>query len=222
MKANILIVTILFLVLNFTAWAYAQTQPPTVYEMEEKSTTIVLENGDAQVKEVISVSAAGFRIFKQRFPMLSMYARLFKPMNQPIDIEDLKIDVDEANNNITASYTIRGASVNKGDHWEITVAPEGQKVTLTAQSGNSLVFTFIGQVTQEFRAIVTVTVTLPEQAGNIRFDRSTNKINYELPQKKAVAIGGNPIFLITAGICMALAASNQVLARRKAQPPTPA
>jgi len=215
MKAKILVIAVLFTALILFASVYAQTQPPTIYEMEDKSTMVVLENGNAQVEEVISLSAAAFRVFKQRFPMLSMYARLFKPTNMPIQIENLNIDVDEANNKITATYTIKGASVNKGDYWEVTVAPEDQKVTLSAQSGNSLVFTFIGQVTQEFRQIVTVTVNLPTDAENIKFDVDTNKTSYELPQKKATMIGGNPMFLAVAAICLALAALNQVLARRK-------
>ncbi|MHA1711103.1 MAG: hypothetical protein ACTSUS_03405 [Candidatus Freyarchaeota archaeon] len=218
MKAKVFVIAVLFAALILIQLVSAQTQPPAIHEMEDKSTMVVLENGDAQVEEVITLSAAAYSVFKQRFPMLNMYARLFKPTNIPIQIENLNIDVDEANHKITVTYTIKGASVNKGDHWEMTVAPEDQKVTLSAQSGSSLVFTFVGQVTQQFRQIVTVTTNLPTDAENIRFDADTNKISYELPQKKAATtIGGNPVFLAAAAICLALAALNQFLAKRKSR-----
>jgi hypothetical protein len=213
-KVCLIIVIVLLALINMPIVS-AQVEPPVVYEMDNKVTFSVLENGDAQVKEVISLSAAGFIEFRKQYPMLSMLARLFKPKNIPLQIENLKIDIDETNNKITATYIIKGASINKRDYWELIVASEGEKVTLSAQTGNTLVFTFTGPVGVGFRIITTSTVILPLDAKNIKFDETTNKIRYELPQKAAPMIfTSNIIFLVIAGIAIILAIVNYVLKRK--------
>ncbi len=214
-KKNCLIIIIVLLTLINMQTVFAQVETPVVYEMDDKATYTILENGDAQVKEIISLSASGFIEFKKQYPMLSMLTRLFKPKNMPIQIENLKIDVDEANNKIIATYIIKGASVNKKNYWELIVAGEGEKVTLSAQIGNMLVFTFTGPVGTGFRIIITSTVMLPSDAKNIIFDESTNKIRYEMPQKAApMAFTGNIIFLIIAVAAIMLAIANYVLKRK--------
>lgn len=219
MKKCYLIVIIVSVILINTVTVSAQVEPPVVYEMDDKSTTTIFENGDARVEEVISLSAAGYAMFKQQYPMLSMLTRLFKSKRLDAEYEDLRVDVDDANNKITATYVIKGAAINKKDYWEIRVASEKEKVTLSAQIENTLVLTFTGLVTKEYRTIITSTIILPAEAKNITFNSETNTITYELPQKQEAggfAIAGNPIFLIVAVAAVALMVVNFVLTRRKA------
>ena len=74
-----------------------------------------------------------------------MFARVFEPKNMPLLLENLDVKVDEFNNKITASYLVKGMSVNKDSHWEIVVAAESIKPTLSAQTANALVFTYADQ-----------------------------------------------------------------------------
>lgn len=181
----------------------AAEQPVAVLEMDDKSETIVLENGDAKVREVINMSTSAFIKFKQRYPLLSTFTRLFKPANMPVQIEDLKVNTDEAKNQIIVEYIMKGVSVNKGDHWEIDTlsSDPSQKVSLVAQNDNVLVFSLIGQATQEVKIVTTVTAKLPSAAQKIVFDSGANRIKYELPGSLT---GDHPLFLILGLIFLGL------------------
>jgi len=221
---NLSLLTILILLAtSLSTITYAQVEPPSFYELDDKVTVNILENGDASVTEIISMSALAFTAFKGEYPQLSMLVRLFKPRNIPIQIENLDIRIDEANNKLIATYIIKGAAVNKKTHWEIrSVAAEGEKVTLSAQTERSLVFTSTGYITSEIKEIITTTINFPSEAKNIQFQEDENKITYELPQPTPqIGIGGNIIFLIAGLALIAIAVINIVLARRRPLPPPP-
>jgi len=182
---NAILVLIVLVCLNI---GFCSTETVvTSYKMTDKSNVTILLNGDAQVTEVITMSATAFASFKQNYPQLSMFSRIFKPANSPMQIENLNISIDEFNNKIIASYLVVGQAVNKGDFWEIVVAQEGADVTLSAQSGRTVVFTFVGMSTTQTREIITSTITLPEGAYNIQFQESTNKLRYSLPAQASPA-----------------------------------
>jgi hypothetical protein len=220
---SILILMLLAIILldGFTTWA--QVQPLTVLELEDKATYNIAENGDAYVEEVISMSATAFVSFKQQYPMLSMLTRLFKSKRTDVEITNLNIQVDEANNRIIAKYIIKGAAVYKKDYWELKIASEKQKVTLSAQTGNTLVFTFAGAVTTDTRMIITSTINLPKEAKNIKFISDTNTLRYEYtpPTASGLSMAGNPIFLVLGLVLAIFAIANMVLPMRKTAPPAP-
>jgi hypothetical protein len=218
---SILILMLLAIILldGFTTWA--QVQPLAVLELEDKATYNIAENGDAYVEEVISMSATAFVSFKQQYPMLSMLTRLFKSKRTDVEITNLNIQVDEANNRIIAKYVVKGAAVYKKDYWEIKIASEKQKVTLSAQTGNTLVFTYAGMVTTDTRMIITSTINLPKEATNIKFMSDTNTLRYEYtpPTASGLSMAGNPIVLVIGIVLAILAIANMVLPIRKAAPP---
>jgi hypothetical protein len=86
-----------------------------------------------------------------------MLARLFKSQRLNAELSNLKIGVNEVNN--TATYIIKGAAINRKDYWEIKVASEKQKIALSAQTGSTLVFTFVMMATSETRMIIISTNT---------------------------------------------------------------
>ena len=96
-------------------------------------------------------------------------------------------------------------------------------LTLSAQTENTLVFTFVMMATSETRMIITSTITLPKEAKNIKFDSETNTIRYEYTPTTApsLQLTGNPIFLVAGVVFAILAVANAVLARRRAIPPPP-
>jgi hypothetical protein len=220
----IFIISILLTAISInTLFVSAQVEPPATIEMEDKVTCNVIYNGDAHVEEVISMSAAAFANFRQRYPMLSMLARLFKSQRLNAELSNLKIGVDEVNNRVTATYIIKGAAINRKDYWEIKVASEKQKITLSAQTGNTLVFTFVMMATSEIRMIITSTITLPKEAKNIKFDSETNTIRYEYTPTTtpSLQLTGNPILLVAGVVFAILAVANAALARRRVMPPPP-
>jgi hypothetical protein len=220
---SILILMLLAIILldGFTTWA--QVQPIAVLEIEDKATNNIAENGDAYVEEVISMSATAFASFRQQYPMLSMLTRLFKSKRTDVEITNLNIQVDEANNRIIAKYIIKGAAVYKKDYWEMKIASEKQKVTLSAQTGNILVFTYAGMVTTDTRMIITSTINLPKEATNIKFMSDTNTLRYEYTPATAsgLSMAGNPMFLVLGVVLAIFAIANIVLPTRKTTPTAP-
>jgi len=160
---------------------HAQIQPPTVFEIEGVTTIDVLENGVADVKEEIKFSAQAFVAFKQTYNPISTFVRELRPRTSPTQIENLSINLDEANNKLTLKYTLLGAAVYKGNGlWELEVAEPGEKLTLSTQHGNTLVFTRVYAAGGEYRIMETLTINLPAKAESIRYDADEGKISYRL------------------------------------------
>jgi hypothetical protein len=181
--------------------ALAQIQPSSVLEMNDKSESAVLKNGDVKVKEVISMSASSYISFKQRYPVLSMFTRIFEPANMPTQIEDLNLNLDEGKNQVVAEYVMKGAAVNYGDHWEIDVSKAaGEKVSLASQNGNTLVFSSMGESEEGTKVTTTTAAVFPKEAKDIYFDENANKVTYKLSknifEKKNIFLVLGIVFLI--------------------------
>lgn len=185
---------------------FAEIQPLSVNEIDDKATYTVLENGDVKVEEIITLSASAYQQFKSKYPTLDMFTRWFKPKNTPTQIEDLQININEINRKINATYSIKGWAINKGEYWNVVAGEEGEKIILSAQTGNTLVFTFSTQ-NGDFKQITTSSVHFPQDAKNIKFDSTTNKIRYEL----AYNSGGiwNLLFIGLGVVFLGAAAVNQ-------------
>ncbi|MFH1240152.1 MAG: hypothetical protein V1672_02950 [Candidatus Diapherotrites archaeon] len=189
-----LLLSVSLILLSSSVFAL-ETENPVSLEMNEKSTINILSNGDARVNEQISFTTSAFNLFKQQYPNLNTYARIFKPENQPIQIEDLDVDVDEFNNEIIASYTVKGVAVNNGDSlWGVAVAPVGQKVTLSAETAESLVFTYT-DFAAGYNKIITTTINAPIGAYNLAFNKESNVMSYQLDYFEDTGLG-NFYFLI--------------------------
>jgi hypothetical protein len=184
--------------------ALAAIDPLSVNELTDRITSTVLANGDLAVSETITFSASAFQKFKAEYPIQSQFKRIFSPRNTPIQMENFTMSLDEMNNKLSANYILKGKAVNKGESlWEIIAGDEGEKISLSAQTGNTLVFTMSTQ-SGDFRQDTTNTVTFPSGAKNIEFDSAKNVISYELPYNS----GGNIAFLGLAIVLAGLAAGN--------------
>ncbi len=192
----------------------AQLQPASVLEMTDQTEISILKNGDAEIKETLSMSPSAFINFKQRFPVFSTFTRLFKPANTPLQIENLEINVDEAKNQINAEYIMKGVSINNGDYWATqALSPDPkQKPNLVSQNGNILVFSSVTETALGIKLTSTTTIKLPEGAKNINFDAETNAIGYALAGQ---GTGGNSVFLTLALIFMALAVFSYFFLKEK-------
>ncbi len=203
MKVTYIIWPFVILLMFLISIAFATAEPLSVTEIDEKITYTVLQNGDMKAESILIFSAHAFQQFKEKFPILSMFIRLFKPANVSVQIENIDLKVDDLNNKITATFIRKGAATNKGEYWEIGVADEDEKVTLSAQTANSLIFT---SVFQDANSKVTTvsTVIFPPEAKNIKFDATTNKITYELPYDAGIRswifLGLGIVLLAGAGV----------------------
>ncbi len=201
--------TLIITALIFPVKVAAQVQPPVVLEVNDKSSVTILPNGNAQIREEISMSLAAFARFKAYYNPLGMLTRELKSYRTDVELTNVSISVDEANNRVIVTYTALGAAVNKKDYWELKVASEKEKVTLSAQTGNVLVFTFVRAATSDIRWIMTVTVTLPQEAKNIRFISETNTLRYEYtPQttQEESRPSRNLLFLVSGMVSIAIGA----------------
>jgi len=185
----------------------AAIQPLSVNELTDRITSTVLANGDIAVSETLTFSASAFQRFKEEYPIPSQFKRVFSPRTTPMQMDNFTMSIDEVNNKLSANYVLKGAAINKGESlWEITAGAEGQKITLSAQNGNVLVFTISVQ-NGDFRQDTTTTMTFPAGAKNIEFDSSKNKITYELGYNS----GGSLLFLGLAIVFAGLAVGNYFL-----------
>jgi len=171
----------LLLLALFASVSHAQIQPPTVFEIEGVRVLNVSDTGMASVREEIKFSAQAFTLFRQIYNPLSTFVRELEPRTIPEQIENLDIKLDEANNKLTATYTLLGAAVYKGNGvWELRIAEQSEKLTLSAQHGNTLVFTHVYGAGWDYRIVETLTVNLPAKAQSIKYDEDEKKITYVL------------------------------------------
>ncbi|MCG2826209.1 MAG: hypothetical protein L6265_06420 [Thermoplasmatales archaeon] len=98
------------------------------------------------------------------------------------EIKNPDVDFDSMNRKITVSLTLLGGATNKGDHWELKMAPDvfGFNVqgTTARFSQASTIVTASGQVT----VTAALTVKLPENAKDITYDSGSHTLKYVLPK----------------------------------------
>jgi len=172
---------ILLSIAFISAVSHSQIQPPTVYEIQSTRNIDVSETGTANVREEVKFSTQAFIVFKEEYNPMSTFVRDLEPRTSPAQIENLNINVDEANNKLTITYTLLGGAVYVGNGlWEIKIARPGEKLTLSSQHGNTRVFTHVYAAGSSYRIMETITVNLPAKAENIRYDDDEGKITYKL------------------------------------------
>ena len=166
------------------------------------------EAGNAQVVETWKFTPNLYLQMKQAYPTTYMLKREFENKRADVEYQNMRIEWDDSNNGIKATYTVLGAAVNKGSHWEFK--PEEGDLTLSSTSGNVVVLTAVQPIFGgDGRLVETITVMLPEGAKNVRFEDGV--IKYELPEKSK---GGRTLYLILATVSvMGLVAVNLPLRR---------
>ncbi|QDA32568.1 hypothetical protein FH039_11685 [Thermococcus indicus] len=153
--------------------------------------------GNAQVEEAWHLTPNLYLQMKGAYPTTYMLKREFENRRSDTEYRDMKIEWDDSNNEIRATYTMLGAAINRGDHWELDLG-EGD-MTLSSQNGNTVVLTLVQPISGgEGRLIETATIVLPERAENVRVDDGI--LRYELPEE---GNGRNPAFLGLAIISLA-------------------
>ncbi|WP_324734785.1 hypothetical protein VFC49_06060 [Thermococcus sp. SY098] len=201
---------VVLLVLLLLPLAVAQEIKIVEYKIDGTMKITVDEVGNAKVTEVWKFTPNLYLQMKQAYPTTYMLKREFENKRSDTEYRNMKIEWDDSNNQIKATYVMLGAAVNKGSYWELKLG-EGD-LTLSTQTGNTVVLTAVQPLFGgQGRLVETITVVLPEKAKNIRFEN--NVIRYELPYKES---GKNPVFLALAGISIVgLVALNVPLKREK-------
>jgi len=188
-----------FLVLFFLLLlplAVAQEIKIVEYKIDGTMKVTIDEVGNAYVTEVWKFTPNLYLQMKQAYPTTYMIKREFENKRSDTEYKNMKIEWDDSNNQIKATYIMLGAAVNKGSYWEFKLGEND--LTLSTQTGNTVVLTSVQPLFGgQGRLVETITVVLPEDAKNIRFENAL--IKYELPYKES---GRNPIFLALAGIAV--------------------
>ncbi len=191
MKRYLLTFAVLLLVLPLVM---AQSIKIEEYRVDGSMRVSVDGAGNAQVVEVWKFTPNLYLQLKQEYPTTYMLKREFENKRSDVEYRNMRIEWDDSNNQLKASYTMLGAAVNKGSHWELDLG--GDDVTLSSRNGNTLVLTSVQPIFGgQGRVVETATVVLPKGAKNIKVEGST--IKYELPYKEG---GINKLFLVLAAI----------------------
>ncbi|WP_240910826.1 hypothetical protein [Thermococcus sp. MAR1] len=151
---------------------------------------VTLDNvGNAHVEEAWHLTPNLYLQMKETYPTTYMLRREFENRRSDTEYRDMKIEWDDSNNGVKATYTMLGAAINRGDHWELDLG-DGD-MTLSSQNGNTVVLTLVQPISGgDGRLIETATIVLPDGAKNVGIDGGM--LRYELPDKEN---GRNPAFL---------------------------
>jgi len=162
------------------------------YKIDGTMKVSIDEAGNAHVMETWKFTPNLYLQMKQAYPTTYMLKREFENKRADVEYKDMKIEWDDSNNQIKATYTVLGAAVNKGSHWEFK--PEEGDLTLSSTSGNVIVLTAVQPIFGgDGRLVETITVELPKSAENVRFEEGV--IKYELPEKSG---SGKMLYLVLA------------------------
>ncbi|ADT84552.1 hypothetical protein TERMP_01577 [Thermococcus barophilus MP] len=188
-------ILLLFLLLLLPL-AVAQEIKIVEFKVDGTMKITVDDVGNAKVNEVWKFTPNLYLQMKQTYPTTYMLKREFENKRSDTEYKNMKIEWDDSNNQIKASYVMLGAAVNKGSYWELNLG-EGD-LTLSTQNENTIVLTGVQPLFGgQGRLVETITVVLPKDARNVRFENGA--IKYELPYKES---GKNPIFLGLAVIAL--------------------
>lgn len=189
----------LALLLIFLLWVspvLAQEVKIVEYKIDGTMKAVIDGSGNAHVAEVWKFTPNLYLQMKQAYPTAYMLKREFENRRSDAEYRNMKIEWEDTNNQIKATYTILGAAVNRGSYWELRLG-EGD-LTLSSQTGNTVVLTSVQPLFGgQGRLIETITVVLPDNAKNIKFE--DNSLRYSLPEGRD---GGNTLFLVLAAISL--------------------
>jgi hypothetical protein len=164
------------------------------YKIDGTMKVSIDEAGNAHVTETWKFTPNLYLQMKQAYPTTYMLKREFENKRADVEYRDMKIEWDDSNNQLKATYTVLGAAVNKGPYWEYK--PEEGDLTLSSTNGNVVVLTAVQPILGgEGRLVETITVELPKGAKNVRFEDGV--IKYELPEKSS---GGKTLYLVLAAV----------------------
>ncbi len=198
---------LLVIILNLQLVANAQIKPLSVFEVNGKRVINITDTGNAHVKEEIKFSAQAYIAFKKIYNPISTFIRELEPKASPTQIENLTIKLDDASNKLTAKYDLLGKAIYKGNgEWEVKIAEPGDKLQLTSQNGNTLIFTNIHAVGEDYKIMETITVNLPSKAKHPVYHEDEGTITYTLSIKtqKSVSLKYAGLGLIILGIVISL------------------
>jgi len=166
------------------------------YKVDGTMKVSIDDAGNAQVAETWKFTPNLYLQMKGAYPTTYMLKREFENKRADAEYRNMKIEWDDSNNQIKATYTVLGAAVNKGSHWEYK--PEEGDLTLSSTNGNVVVLTAVQPIFDgQGRLVETITVELPKGAKNVRFEDGV--IKYELPEKSN---GGKTLYLILAAVSL--------------------
>ncbi|WP_048811350.1 hypothetical protein [Thermococcus gammatolerans] len=179
---------VFLLLLLIVPLAVAQDVKIVEYKIDGTMKMVVDEAGNARVEEAWKFTPNLYLQMKQSYPTTYMLKREFENKRTDAQYEGMKIEWDDTNNRITSTYTMLGAAINGGSHWEIRIGDKD--TTLSAQNGNTLVLTTVEPILGgQGRLVETITLVLPKGAKNIKFEDGI--VKYELPSGSE----RNPVYL---------------------------
>ncbi len=189
---RILLVLLLF-GLFVSPLALAQEIKIEEYKIDGTMKVTVDDVGNARVTELWKFTPNLYLQMKQAYPTTYMLKREFENKRSDVQYSGMRIEWDDSNNVIKATYTMLGAAVYRGSYWELDL---GEKdVTLSSTNGNTLVLTAVQPIFNgQGRLMETATVVLPRGAKNIRVENGM--IRYELPSGGG---RGGTVYLLLAG-----------------------
>jgi hypothetical protein len=164
------------------------------YKIDGTMKVSIDEAGNAHVTETWKFTPNLYLQMKQAYPTTYMLKREFENKRADVEYKDMQIEWDDSNNRLKATYAVLGAAVNKGSYWEYRVG-EGD-LTLSSTNGNVVVLTAVQPIFGgEGRLVETITMELPKDAKNVRFEEGA--IKYELPKSSG---GGKTIYIALAAV----------------------
>jgi hypothetical protein len=149
------------------------------------------------VEELLKFTPNLYLQMKQAYPTTYLLQRdIFENKRAKAEYENAEIKWDDSKNQLSATYTMRGLAVYKGDHVELALADKDADVTLSTVTGTTVILSASIPLANNGRMMQTATVMLPSEASDIKF--SEGVISYDMPAPSSGSGGLGLLFLILA------------------------
>ena len=209
-------IVLLFVVVGMLTCTIPMSVTAAQTTITEQDTFTVNSVGDIHIKWVIDYPTDKYTSLCAQYKANNyLLIRELIGYKTASEIKNPTVSFDDMNSKVTVSLTLLGGATNKGDHWEVKMAPDvifvnthGTTATFTQTSAT---ITSAGQLT----ITATLTVKLPENTKDITYDSVSHTLKYTVPKDFVSENRSLTIGLLATGmiVCVILLAYTMIKGR---------
>lgn len=119
---------------------------------------------------------------KSAYPNPYVLMRNLLGFSSTMELRNVKVSYDDAQNSLRLSTDILGASVYRKQRWELNI---GKNAELIYSDSTKAIFLIIDYITEENIMIETIRINLPKDSKDFKYDPKAGIFSYTLPRKEA-------------------------------------
>ncbi|MFN3282948.1 MAG: hypothetical protein ACK40Q_01760 [Pseudothermotoga sp.] len=176
MRKKTLLLLILLLVLSVFSLQLTKLNTIKIYvngTVDEKG------NMNLSFKWVFPTNALYIQV-KNAYPNPYVLVRNMTTFSSIFELSDLKVSYDDAKNSILLDARVIGACASKRQRWEFNL---GKGAELIYSDSKQAIFVLVQPLSAEEVAFMTMTLNLPKDSSDFKYDSSTGIFSYSMKRK---------------------------------------